>query len=155
MELSLGHIKYGSFWGLSLELARSRGQPRHLGDNTAISVPLKAQGPDKQVCKECTARQGSCSGIPAPTSRRWSLFSRSFILWDDLWLSCQQCRGFQRRGAATESPICAPTVLAALQHECSQAGHRGARRSQAQCSGHLDNSCPGKSTGLGVRRPGC
>lgn len=34
-----------------------------------------------------------------------------------------------RRAAA--SPICAQAVLAASQRECSQAGHRGARGSQA------------------------
>lgn len=109
-----GCTKYGSSGGLSLDLAGSRGQPTLPGDNTAIFVPLKSQGPDKQVCKECTARQGGCSGIPAPTSRRWSLFSCSFILWVDSWLSCQECRGFQRGGVAVELPICAQTALATL-----------------------------------------
>lgn len=26
------------------------------------------------------------------------MFSCSFILWDDSWLSCQECRGFQGGG---------------------------------------------------------
>ena len=78
---------------------------------------------------------------------------RSFILWNDSQLSRQACRRFQRGGAAASSPICAQTALAALQHECSQAGHRGARGSQAWRSGHLGDSSAGESTGqVGVRR---
>lgn len=95
------------------------------------------------------SKSGNCAGTPAPSSRRWSLFCRSFFLWDDSWLSCQECRRFQRGGAAAASSICAQTVLAARQHECSQAGHRGARGSQALRSGHLGHSCAGKSPGLG------
>lgn len=72
-----------------------------------LTLPSLFPGADKQVCKECTARAGSCSGIPAPTSRRWSLFSRSFILWDDSWLSCQEGRGFQRgRQPPTRPSVC-------------------------------------------------
>lgn len=41
------------------------------------------------------------------------------------------------------------TVLVALQHQCSQAVHRGARGSQTWRSGHLGHSGAGKSTGLG------
>lgn len=56
----------------------------------------------------------------------------------------------ERRGSRSlASSICAQAVLAAGQHECSQAGHRGARGSQAWRSGHLGHSCAGKSPGLG------
>lgn len=107
-------------------VAGLRGQPGHLRDNTAIPVLLQTQGLDKQVCKECAAaRQGSHSGIPAPTSRRRGLFSSSFILWDDSLLSCQGVQSYREEGQPV-SPMCAQAVLAASQLESSQAGHMGA-----------------------------
>lgn len=56
MELSTEHIEYGGVGvgvGLSKELAGSRGQPGHLGDN-------------KQVCKEYSASQETALGFLPP-----------------------------------------------------------------------------------------
>lgn len=95
-----------------------------------ITLPSLFPGADKQVCKECAARVGSCSEIPAPTSRRWSLFSRSFILWDDSRLSCQEGRGFQRG----RQPPTRPSVHRQSWQPCNASvprlatgGRRGAR----------------------------
>lgn len=95
------------------------------------------------------SKSGNWLGLLPPVQGGGVCSARSFFLWDDSWLSCQECRRFQRGGAAGTSSICALTVLAALQHECSQTGHRGARGSQAWRSSHLGHSCAGKSTGLG------